>query len=783
VVGEAPGADEVRVGEPFVGKSGQLLQAMLKQVGQEWEGVWRTNVVLCRPPKNRTPTQLEQKCCAPRLFEELEQLGESVPLVALGRTAEHSLRVEEQGVWYGNRISTYHPAYVLRNPKEAYTVYQTLRKAVQIPHQQPIEPLVFVCQSVVEVYDALRELEKLNDGRILIWDLETEQRVWYRDPILCMQLATDNLSAVVVPKEFLHLPEIREGVRSLLLGWKGPNGGHNVKFDMNFLAGQWGVDWAFEQRPTIDTMLMHYVLKETTGEHGLKFLAGYYFDAPDYEAGLVGPYLRSQEDLWSKVPPPLLHEYGGKDVCYNRMLVDPLEGEVRAQGLWGLYEFLMQANWAVHKMEQRGIRMDREWLKKVEERLSQECWEHTEEMEFIADEALGRWGGQVPPWFNGEEPKRAPAKFHRVIENIDEDGLNTNSPDQLAVLMFDLLGLPTAMDPKEGRKHPRTTAANTLRILEKLPTLTEEQGAFLQELIYYRKKNKLLTAYVNNLLPILDEQDRVHTGFLIHGTETGRLSARDPALQTIPREGDENDPFSSLGNLIRGAFVPALGHKLIVADYAQAELRVAAHLSQEPFLLHAFRSGRDIHSFVTEGMFGEGWTKENRSETKRLVFCTLYGGTAYNFASDYAVPYDRAQVMYEKLVGLMPGFYGPGGYIDQQFDLLRQRGYVETILGRRRRVPLILEENRKEARKIALNAPIQGGAHELTMLSWVQLTKLGYLTMLEVHDSVLLEARESEADLVATEVEKVMVRWGEKYYPSVPWKADVRIRNRWGRDE
>jgi len=140
-------------------------------------------------------------------------------------------------------------------------------------------------------------------------------------------------------------------------------------------------------------------------------------------------------------------------------------------------------------------------------------------------------------------------------------------------------------------------------------------------------------------------------------------------------------------------------------------------------------------------------------------------------------------VMYEKLVGLMPGFYGPGGYIDQQFDLLRQRGYVETILGRRRRVPLILEENRKEARKIALNAPIQGGAHELTMLSWVQLTKLGYLTMLEVHDSVLLEARESEADLVATEVEKVMVRWGEKYYPSVPWKADVRIRNRWGRDE
>src|SRR3990167_6270945 len=83
VVGEAPGADEVRVGEPFVGKSGQLLQAMLSQIGQEWEGVWRTNVVLCRPPKNRTPNQLEQKCCAPRLFEELEQLGESVPLVAL----------------------------------------------------------------------------------------------------------------------------------------------------------------------------------------------------------------------------------------------------------------------------------------------------------------------------------------------------------------------------------------------------------------------------------------------------------------------------------------------------------------------------------------------------------------------------------------------------------------------------------------------------------------------------------------------------------------------------
>jgi len=179
-------------------------------------------------------------------------------------------------------------------------------------------------------------------------------------------------------------------------------------------------------------------------------------------------------------------------------------------------------------------------------------------------------------------------------------------------------------------------------------------------------------------------------------------------------------------------------------------------------------------------MFGEGYTKEQRSETKRLVFCTLYGGTAWNFASDYAVPFDRAQIMYEQLIDLLPNLQL---YIEDQLQFLKKHGYVQTCLGRRRRMPLITDRNVKDARKLALNAPVQGSAHELTMLSWVELTKRGRLTMLEVHDSILLEAPEDKAELVREECETVMVSYGEKYFPQVPWKADAEVRDRWGREE
>ncbi|MHA2068995.1 MAG: DNA polymerase, partial [Candidatus Thorarchaeota archaeon] len=699
VVGEAPGRTEVEQQRPFIGPAGQLLDGMLRPLGLERDEVHYTNAVMCRPHDNRDPTKLEMECCSLRLEKELEDYN--VPIVALGKTAMHQTGVEysHRDYWSGNKIGGWHPAYILRQPNRAPELYNTLWKATNTRAEPVLDPTTI-----------LGDLPDPGADR-LIWDLETDNVDWRNDDILCIAFTVDGQEAYIL--DGMELAKYGDDV-ARLLNHGTPNGGHNIRFDMNFLKYQMGIS----THPTIDTMMMHNCLKETVGGHDLKGLSAFYFDAPDYESYLVQKYLRSRNDRYSKVPKDDLYHYAALDVCYNWRLTDVLEREVSDGGLWDLYLFHMMIQRALHKVELRGIKVDKPYLQDVIEELQAECDEHEGALQGAARTAKGDFAGTMTE------------DLEWAWDRVDE--LNPRSPKQVAAVMFDLLGLPTNTYRKSGR---RSTDKNVLANLKGHP--------FVDTLSTYRKVHKLLTSYANNIMKRVTPEGYVHPEFKATFAETGRLRS---FYHTIPRPGDPTDDLAHLRGPIRKSHIASPNNKLIVADYSQAELRIAAAISGEPFLLDVYARGADLHTEVAKEMYGDNYTKEQRVWAKMLDFSFLYGGSEYSFAHEHQLPISVARDIVRRFMASMPVL---SEFRDSQFDLLRRQGYITTRMGRKRRFPLILEANRAEARKAAISAPCQCGAGDITNESLVRCVKLDMPVVLTVHDSLILDYPEQGIEFAA----------------------------------
>ncbi|MHA2428847.1 MAG: DNA polymerase, partial [Candidatus Hermodarchaeia archaeon] len=255
----------------------------------------------------------------------------------------------------------------------------------------------------------------------------------------------------------------------------------------------------------------------------------------------------------------------------------------------------------------------------------------------------------------------------------------------------------------------------------------------------------------------------------------GRLAVRKPALQTIPRASDYH------GALIRSSFTAPPGYKLIEVDYSQAELRVLACLSGEEFLQRVYREGRDLHSEVAEAMFGPNFTKEQRVQTKMFNFSYTYGGTEYSFAKDAGLSLPIAKRFVRDYNRNMPRL---AAYRKEQVEFLYEHSYIETRFGRRRHFPLIVKNNKDDARKASVHQPVAGGAADLTLISGTKLVNdHGVEVCLMVHDSILAYALEDEAEETATLIAGVMQATAMEYFPEVPWPMepgrDIEIKDRW----
>jgi len=346
---------------------------------------------------------------------------------------------------------------------------------------------------------------------------------------------------------------------------------------------------------------------------------------------------------------------------------------------------------------------------------------------------------------------------------------NPSSPKQVAQILFDKLGLPVIERTKTG---PSTSA----RVLAELAVHHPLPG----KLMAYRELKKLLTTYIDQLPKAVDPTTgRIHTTFHQTSTATGRLSSSEPNLQNIPVRTD-------IGGRIRQAFIAPEGSLLLSADYSQIELRILAHLSEDERLIAAFEEGEDLHRLTASHLFGipkEEIDDRQRDAAKRINFGIIYGISPYGLARDLGITQSEAKGYIDRFFNAYPK---TREYIDRLVKLATERGYAETILGRRR--PLIHLNSRNVSqrnfdRRNAVNTPIQGSAADLIKLAMIRIDRLieggGLLAkmLLQIHDELIFEIpegeREQAGETIKEEMENVLSL-------RLPLKVKITTGKNWG---
>ncbi len=366
------------------------------------------------------------------------------------------------------------------------------------------------------------------------------------------------------------------------------------------------------------------------------------------------------------------------------------------------------------------------------------------------------------------------ARIEDEIYELAGEKFNIGSTKQLSEILFEKLGLP-------GGKKTKTGAWSTgAQVLEDLAAAGHPLPV---KLLQWRQISKLKSTYTDALQDEINaETGRVHTTFMMASTTTGRLSSTDPNVQNIPIRTEE-------GRKIRTAFVAEPGTTLIAADYGQIELRVLAHMADIPQLREAFADGQDIHAITASEMFGvpvEGMDPMVRRRAKAINFGIIYGISAFGLANQLSIPNGEASAYIKKYFERFPGIRD---YMEATKKTVRETGYVETLFGRRAHYPEIDTKNpslRAFYERAAINAPIQGSAADIIRRAMVRiepaLVEAGLATkmLLQVHDELLFESPQDEADRAIAVISTVMKGAAEPAVKlAVPLDVDARAGASW----
>lgn len=360
-------------------------------------------------------------------------------------------------------------------------------------------------------------------------------------------------------------------------------------------------------------------------------------------------------------------------------------------------------------------------------------------------------------------------EIEKAIYKQAGEEFNINSPKQLGVILFDKLGLPVIKKTKTGY----STAAD---VLEKL----QAEHEIVKHILLYRQLAKLKSTYIEGLIKEVHSEDsKVHTRFQQALTATGRLSSTDPNLQNIPIRLEE-------GRKIRQAFVPSKpGWILFAADYSQIELRVLAHMCEDPALVEAFQQGMDIHTRTAMDVFNvpaEEVTSNMRRAAKAVNFGIVYGISDYGLSQNLDITRKEAATFIENYLASFPGVKG---YMDTVVEAAKKTGFVTTILNRRRYLPDIKSSNfnlRSFAERTAMNTPIQGSAADIIKKAMIEMDArlcsegLQAKLLLQVHDELIFEAPQEEIEILERIVPEVMEN---AIQLNVPLKVDFSYGPSW----
>ena len=521
-----------------------------------------------------------------------------------------------------------------------------------------------------------------------------------------------------------------EPLRALLADPQVGKTAHNAKFDTSALQRA-GVTL---EGLTFDTMLASYVLDPGRRSHGIDLLAVEFLGHPMASLEvLVG---KGKDEVPMDVAPiSCVAEFSGAEAEASLRLREIFEAQLTLHGQRDLLTTIeLPLSRVLGDMERAGVCIDIDWFRSLQTR------------------------------FRAERER-----IEREIYAAAGSEFNINSNQQLRVILFDQLGLPVLKRTPTG---PSTDAS----VLQELA----EEGHQLPILLMdYREIAKLESTYLDTLPELVHPEDgRLHTSFNQTVAATGRLSSSDPNLQNIPIRRE-------LGRDIRRGFVAQPGWKFLVADYSQIELRLLAHLSDDPAFVSAFRSGGDIHRQTAAIIFGVDVgdvTSEMRSRAKTINFATIYGQGANALARQLRITQAEAKSFIDTY---FTRFGGVRAYLDSQVQFARDHGYVETIFHRRRYIPELRERNfniRAFGERVATNAPIQGSAADLIKVAMIRIHDalrqqgLAGRMLLQVHDELVLEAPPNEVDPVAAIVRNAMEGAADL---TVPLVVDLGVGTNW----
>ncbi len=507
--------------------------------------------------------------------------------------------------------------------------------------------------------------------------------------------------------------------------------GHNIKYDLLVLA-QHGLHTA----PVADTIVMSYVLNAGLHPHNMDLLAERYLKHLTISYDEVTGTGRARKNFMHVDLPPAT-AYAAEDADVTLRLHDFFWPQIIERKLMRVYEMDVAMVSILAAMEQRGITVDRAHLGELTRILAARAAELETEIHALAGH----------PFMIG-------------------------SPKQLGEVLFSEQKLPGAK--RNAKTGQYTTGADLLE------QLSEEGHALPAKVLEWRQATKLMNTYTVSLPEQIDARDgRVHTSFNITGAATGRLSSSEPNLQNIPIR-------TEIGRRIRDAFVAAPGHRLLSADYSQIELRLLAHEADIVELKDAFRTGRDIHAATASQMFGvplEEVSGDLRRKAKTINFGIIYGISAHGLATRLQISRQEAAAYIAQYFEQYPGIKA---YMERKKEEAREKGYVETIYGRRIHIPGIHQKNpnlRGFAERQAINAPLQGTAADIIKRAMRSLTPLlaeagnTARMLLQVHDELVFEIKADATDALAPRIKLIME---QAAHLSVPLVVETGTGMHWG---
>ena len=644
-------------------------------------------------------------------------------------------RLDELGIRYGKGI---------QDNGRQLSMFETAGTHETQPKGRPDVPVLSRGETKVQIVDNPETLDtmvaQLKNAKRIAFDTETTSTDQMMAELVGISLSVNPEIGYYIPighhqGQQLDWDTVLDAIKGPLTDPNIPKAGHNLKYDYVILARNGLMVAPLE----FDTMIAEWLINPASRNLGLKNLAWIRLGHRMTEIeSLIGK--GKKQISMADVSIPDAATYAADDAAIVLQLIPQLQQELQERNSATLFqEMEMPLVRVLADMEMTGIQLDVDFL----EKMSAQLGSRLDEIEL---------------------------KIHQVVGQP----ININSTQQLSTALFETLSLSPPDGTRKTASGHYSTAASVLENMKGVHPVVDW-------ILEHRELAKLKSTYVDALpQQVNPSTQRVHTSYNPTGSRTGRIASSDPNLQNIPIR-------TELGRMVRHAFVASPGHQLLAIDYSQVELRIVAHMAQDQAMIDAFRAGKDIHAATAAAIYDielEAVTKDQRRHAKAINFGLIYGMSAFGLTRTTELTLAESEDFVEAYFKQFPGIKK---YLDGIRKKAAEQGYVETLLGRRRYFPGLVNPTNQQTRmreeREAINAPIQGTAADIMKVTMLRVpialekAGLGAKILLQVHDELVLECPTERLGETTNVVQGIMEN---AYNLDVPLKTDARSGPNWG---